>query len=298
MTKPLNIELIPIDSIVIVNPRIRNAKMHESITENISLIGLKRPITVRRMNANEGGKYALVCGQGRLESFQLLGQKEVPAIIVDVDQDTGYVMSLVENIARRPPRASEMLDHISVLRDRGYSDAEIGKKTGYTSTWISNVLHLLDKGERKLLSAVEAKHIPLHLAVEISRSNDADIQQLLLDAYDRGELKGKKVSIARRIIDQRSRSGKTLHLDTFGSPKTNKKLSVEELTKLYEADTAKHKLIQKKAERAQATILLAKQIFKELYENQEFSYLLANEGLNNIPKPLAFLVNKSDNSNV
>src|SRR5450830_1765548 len=101
MTKTANIVMLPLDSIVIVNPRIRNVKTHQAITENISLIGLKRPITVRRMN----DQYALVCGQGRLESYKMLGQTEVPAIIIDVDKETGHVMSIVENIARRTPRA-------------------------------------------------------------------------------------------------------------------------------------------------------------------------------------------------
>jgi len=182
MTKTA-IQMIPIDSIKIANPRVRNARIHKSITENIDKVGLKRPITVRRLGDPADERYALVCGQGRLESFQMLGQAMVPAIIIDVDSETGYVMSIVENIARRTPRASEMMDQISNLQKRGYGDADIARKIGYTTAWVNNVTLLLEKGERRLLAAAEAGHIPLNLAVEISRVSDSDAQMLLLEAY-------------------------------------------------------------------------------------------------------------------
>lgn len=285
MTESIKIEMIPIDAITIVNPRVRNVRVHQTITENIDLVGLKRPITVRRLG--DDGQYALVCGQGRLESFKMLGQRTVPAIIVDVDKETGYVMSVVENIARRAPRASETLEQVGSLRQRGYSDAEIGKKIGYTSNWVSNVAHLLEKGERRLLTAAEAGYIPLHLAAKISRLDDADAQLLLLEAYDSGELKGKKISVVRRILDQRARSGKNHSPYEFGVSRPPKKLNTEELAKLYQEDTERHLHIQKKAELAQNTILLAQQIFKELYSSKEFCDLLRAEHLDTIPKPLA-----------
>lgn len=280
------IEMIPIDAITIVNPRIRNAKIHQSITDNIDTVGLKRPITVRRLGSPSEGRYALVCGQGRLESFQMLGQTTVPAIVIDVNNETGYVMSIVENIARRTPRASEMMDQVGTLRQRGYSDTEIGKKIGYTATWVTNVAHLLEHGERKLLAAAEAGHIPLHVAVDISRMNDADAQLLLLEAYDKGELKGKKITTIRRILEQRARSGKNKSLEAYGQIRNAKKLSTEELAKLYQEDTERHRLIQKKSEHAKNNLLLAQQIFKELYADKDFCELLKSENMVSVPKPL------------
>ena len=41
---------------------------------NIAELGLKRPITVTRRDVAEGIRYELVCGQGRLEAYQALGQ--------------------------------------------------------------------------------------------------------------------------------------------------------------------------------------------------------------------------------
>ena len=40
-------------------------------------------------------------------------------------------MSLVENLARRHPGSLELVREIGVLKDRGYSNAEIARKIGW-----------------------------------------------------------------------------------------------------------------------------------------------------------------------
>jgi len=293
--KATRVELIPINAVAVSNPRVRNVRVHQEITDNIGLIGLKRPITVRRLPTDDDGpRYSLVCGQGRLESCKALGQEQIAALVIDADEETSQVMSLVENIARRTPRASEMLEQVGALRSKGYSDAEIGKKIGCSASWVNQVGTLLEKGERRLLNAAETGHIPLHTAVQIARANDAEAQDLLLEAYNRGDLKGSKVAVVRRILDQRSRGEKRLSPHNYGrGGRPAKRLSPEDLTKLYEKSTEEHKRIQRRAELTQSTLLVVQRIFKELLANPEFRSLLTSEKLTNIPKPLAELAKKS-----
>ncbi|WP_175948129.1 plasmid partitioning protein RepB C-terminal domain-containing protein [Burkholderia pyrrocinia] len=282
--------MIPVNAIVVVNPRIRNKKTHREITENIQRVGLKRPIEVRRM-AGEPDKYALVCGQGRLESFKVLGQTEIPAIVLDVDEDTGLIMSVVENVARRNPLASEMLAQVDTLRKKGYSDAEIGKKVGYTASWVNMVGTLLERGEKRLLAAAEAGHIPLHLAIDISRASDSEAQNLLLDAVNSGEIKGRKVAAIRRILEQRSRIGKGTN-EQAGRAVKRKKLSPDDLMRLYQRDADRHKLIQLKAERVSTSLLVINEIFKDLFADRDFVGLVKAEGLVTVPQPLADAANR------
>ena len=286
----MNIEMIPIDDIAVVNPRVRSAKIHRTITDSIEDVGLKRPITVRRVDSGPEGKpYALICGQGRLESYRMLGQTEIAALIANVDEETGHVMSIVENVARRAPRAGEALEQVRSLLRRGYKDAEIGVKLGYEVTWVNNVVCLLDRGEKRLLRAAESGQIPLNLAVSISRSSDSEVQQLLLDAYERGEIKGRKVLAVRRILEQRTRGGKRGRAASFSSGSNKRPMTPEDLAKLYQRDTAKHQLIQKKSEHTQGALLLAQQIFKELFSSDEFRELLRKEKLTTVPTPLVDL---------
>lgn len=293
--KSSRVEMIPIEAVLVANPRVRNTKLHKEITDNIGQIGLKRPITVRRLPVDDSGaKFALICGQGRLESCKALGQAHIAALVVDTDEETGHVMSLVENIARRTPRASEMLEQVGVLRSKGYSDAEIGKKIGCTASWVNHVGTLLERGERRLLTAAEAGHVPLHIAVQIARANDSEAQELLLEAYNRGDLKGRKVAVMRRILENRARSGKRHSPEIYGRGGSQyKRMTPDELTKLYQRNADEHRRIQKRAENTQSTLTVVQQIFKELLANAEFRKLLKAEGLTSMPKPLAETAKKS-----
>ncbi len=54
---------VRIDQIEVLNPRTRNRRIFDELVESIRTVGLKRPITVRRVPDRDG--YELVCGQGR-----------------------------------------------------------------------------------------------------------------------------------------------------------------------------------------------------------------------------------------
>ena len=100
------IQMIKVTSIKVVLPRSRNKFKHAEITDSIDTSGLRKPITVRRISDRKY-EFALICGQGRLESLTALGEKLIPAFILDIDENKAYIMSLVENMARVIPRAGE-----------------------------------------------------------------------------------------------------------------------------------------------------------------------------------------------
>ena len=88
------VEMVPVNRITVVNPRVRNQKVFKEITANIEQVGLKRPIMVTKHHDPDGPRYDLVCGQGRLEAYQKLGQTEIPALVIDAGAEDCAVMSL------------------------------------------------------------------------------------------------------------------------------------------------------------------------------------------------------------
>ncbi|MEY9634115.1 hypothetical protein ABIF66_002344 [Bradyrhizobium japonicum] len=72
-----SIEIIPINTIDAANPRARNRRIFKEIVTSVAELGLKRPITVKRKPGEGEARYELVCGQGRLEAYQTLGQREI-----------------------------------------------------------------------------------------------------------------------------------------------------------------------------------------------------------------------------
>ena len=132
-----NIQMISMDKITVVNPRDRGQTKFKQITKNIGKIGLKKPITVTPKNGgNENDEYLLVCGQGRLEAYQQLGEAEIPAMVVHVTREKLLLMSLVENLARRKHTCTELVHEIKALKDRGYSFSDIAKKADLDVTYV------------------------------------------------------------------------------------------------------------------------------------------------------------------
>ena len=99
--KVKKIKMVPIDRIDVLNPRTRNKRQHREIVDSIKTVGLKRPITVSRKKAAGSPRYDLVCGEGRIEAFRMLGKTEIPAIVIEASEADCLVMSLVENIGDR-----------------------------------------------------------------------------------------------------------------------------------------------------------------------------------------------------
>ena len=280
------IEMIPIDQIQVLNPRTRNARTHREIIENIGMIGLKRPITVSRRDDDGGmAKYDLVCGQGRLEAFQQLGHRAIPAFVVAAAQERCLVMSLVENIARRQHTPIELMQEIASLNQRGYDDERIAEKLGISEAWVGMVLRLLERGEERLVAAVETGLIPISLAVIISRSDDAGIQTALADAYTQGKLKGKKLTVLRRLLEQRASRGKGGR-KAFEGKKVSKRLSAEDMRRVYEKEVKKQQLLARKAEFTQGRLLFVVEALRELLAVKPFVDLLRAEGIESLPKSL------------
>ena len=245
-SEPITVEMISVGLITVRNPRIRNNKVFRQIVDSISKVGLKKPITVRHANpGEEDPSYELVCGQGRLEAFLSLGESEIPAIIADVTLEDSLIMSLVENLARRRHQPLELLQDIGELKRRGYSDKEIAVKTGLSYAYVRSIGHLLDEGEERLLQAVETGHLPINVAIEIAEADEEGVQEALAHAYQEGHLRGKKLLLAKRLVDQRRKRGKLLRSGSTGQSRS--RITSEALVRAYEKEVSRQRLMIKKA---------------------------------------------------
>ena len=277
------IEMIPIDRITVVNPRVRNKRVFRGIVENIAEVGLKRPITVTRRSESGGPFYDLVCGQGRLEAFRDLGQTEVPALVVVADPDDCLIASLVENCARRQHQAADLLQDIGGMRLRGYSATEIARKTGLSYDYVHAVARLLERGEQRLLRAVEAGYLPISVAMQICEADDQGVQAALHQAYENNMLRGRNLLAARRLVELRQRAGKASH--SKGS--RPKSLSPENLVRVFEEDTERKRLMVKRTQATRNRLVFITEALRQLSKDESFIALLEDEDLKTMPARLA-----------
>lgn len=283
-TPAQRVEMIPIERITVVNPRVRNQRVFNEIVENIAKVGLKRPITVTRRAEAGGPFYDLVCGQGRLEACRTLGHSEVPALVVSADEEDCLVSSLVENCARRQHQAVDLLQDVSGMKQRGYSAAEIGRKTGLSNEYVLGVIRLLERGEERLLRAVESSMMPISVAVEIAEAEDGDVQSALQAAYESKQLRGKKLIAARRLVETRRRRGKAMRNE---EARPKRPLSSEALVRAYEEETARKRALIRRSEAAKARLTFITEALRTLIDDDGFYSLIESEGLDKLPANLA-----------
>jgi len=280
------IEMIPTDSIDVLNPRQRSSQMFRTMVRNIEMVGLKRPITVSRRHLADGSvRYALICGQGRLEAFRVLQQSVIPAFVADVEDPECMVMSLVENLARREHRGIELVREVGALSKRGASQAQIAERIGVAQSWVCGALTLLNKGEGKLLASVDSGVLPLSMAVEISKSGEPEVQRMLAEAYEQGKLRGRKLEKVRRMLKERARC-KDVYGPNPSGPRSQHKASLEDLQRDYEEEAAKQRTMSRNAAYAQERLIFVREVLRELLADVEFVQLLGQEGMPTLPRLL------------
>ncbi len=286
------IQSIVIDRINIMNPRVRNKKIFMDMMDNITKVGLKRPITVTPCKTyTEGKDYDLVCGQGRLETFIACGETHIPAIVIDASEEDALVMSLVENLARRQHRSLDLLHNIEILKRKGYDTKTIAHKTGLTVEYTNAVLNLLARGEERLLVAVEAGHIPVSVAVKIADS-PGDEQLALQEAYESKQLRGAKLLMAKRLLETRKRRGKSLARETRTgrSSRSTGNISAQEVLKIYQKEVDRKRLLIRKADIVSNRMLFITEALRQLFAEDHFMTVLQAEGLTTLPKQLSSLM--------
>ncbi len=282
-TPAQRVEMLPIDRVVVINPRVRNRRVFNEIVESIALVGLKRPITVTRRDDERGTFFDLVCGQGRLEACKTLGFGEIPALIVKADQEDCLVSSLVENCARRQHRALDLLQDIGDMKQRGYAPTHIALKTGLSCEYVTGVARLLENGEERLLRAVESGSIPISVAVDIADCEDAEIQSALQSAYEDKLLRGRQLVAARRLVETRRRRGKGLRSEN----RTRKPVTSLSLVRAFEEDTQRKRALVRRSEFAKARLSFVTEAIRSLIDDEAFFAILETEDLCTVPASLA-----------
>lgn len=273
---------VQISEIRIVNPRTRSKVRFLGIVNSIEAVGLKKPVTVSKRHLSEDGtQYDLVTGQGRIEAFLALGQTTIPAAVIEASREDQFLMSLIENIARRPPSNKDILREVINLKERGYSVRDIAEKLGREVDYVSAINNLIEHDESFLVQAVEAGRIPVTIALLIASADDLGVQSALSQAYESGALRGARFKDAKRIIARRS----TARFES-GQPVARRKLTGEALVREYQQRTREQQALVKRAAHTREKLLLLKSAMGTLLEDEYFVTLLRAEQLQDIPEQL------------
>jgi ParB family chromosome partitioning protein len=109
------------------------------LAASIEVHGIIQPIIVRKFKDS----YQIVAGERRWRAAQIAGLSEVPVVIQEIRDEHLLEVALIENIQREdlnPIEAAQAFDRLSKM---GFSQEEIGRRTGKDRATIANLIRLL-----------------------------------------------------------------------------------------------------------------------------------------------------------
>lgn len=152
------------------------------LSQSIATHGVFTPILVKE--AVKG--YELIAGERRLRASKLAGLKEIPAIVVDFDDQQMMEISLLENIQREDLNVIEEAMALSNLIEKlGYTQEQLAKQIGKSREYVTNTLRLLKLPSKVQSDVINKKlsmgHARALLALEDKEDILAAAQQTIKD---------------------------------------------------------------------------------------------------------------------
>ena len=118
-----------------------NKQALDELCESIKQYGVLQPINVRKLSHST---YELVAGERRLRASTMAGLSEIPAIIINVDDNDSAVMALIENLLREDLSYMEEAEgYCNLINEHGFTQEELAQKIGKSQSTIANKIRLL-----------------------------------------------------------------------------------------------------------------------------------------------------------
>jgi ParB family transcriptional regulator, chromosome partitioning protein len=151
----------------------------QQLSESIKEHGIIQPILLKK----DGDTYSIIAGERRWRAAKAAGLKEVPVIVMDIDEKGVLEISLIENIQRQDLNPiEEAWAFRKLIEDFEFTQEELGRRLGKSRTALSNTMRLLNldarvqeylidgvitEGHGRTILALEDKELQYKLAQKV-----------------------------------------------------------------------------------------------------------------------------------
>ena len=111
----------------------------EELAQSIRENGIITPITLRKT----GDTYQIIAGERRWRASRLAGLTEIPAIVLDVDENTAYALAIIENLQREDLNPMEAEGYRRLTQELGLTQEQAALRVGRSRPAVANALRLL-----------------------------------------------------------------------------------------------------------------------------------------------------------
>ncbi|HOK35435.1 MAG TPA: ParB/RepB/Spo0J family partition protein [Candidatus Pacearchaeota archaeon] len=158
-----------------------NQKELKELANSIEKYGILQPLIAKKIEkdvpSGQKVEYQLIAGERRLRAAKMIGLKEVPVIIQEIEKEEELPISLVENLQREDLNPLEKAKAFKrLIEEYHLTQREVGKMVGKSREAIANNLRLLDLPE-EIKNGIEKREISEgHARALLSVEKDKQIE--------------------------------------------------------------------------------------------------------------------------
>ena len=122
------------------------------LADSIAANGILQPILVRET----GDRYTIIAGERRYRAARLAGLTEIPALVLEADDESAAKYALIENLQREDLNPYEEAAAIRKLMDEfSLSQEQVASSIGRSRSAVANALRLLDLPEEAVAHLID-----------------------------------------------------------------------------------------------------------------------------------------------
>ncbi len=187
MNDKLMIHLLPITQI---SPNPDQPRVHfdssqlKELANSIQNHGVFQPVHVRR----QGEQFVLIAGERRLRASKLAGKTQIPAIIVDVADQTAAALAMIENLQRQELNfLEEALGYQVLIKKYGATQTQVAQMMGKSQSAVANKCRLLKLSD-EVLTAVKQKGLTERHTRALLMLTKKSLQLQVIEQIDKKQL--------------------------------------------------------------------------------------------------------------
>lgn len=190
----------------------------QELSQSIKQHGVFTPILVKK--SIQG--YDLIAGERRFRASKLAGMSDIPAIIVDLNDQEMMEIALLENIQRENLNGIEEAKAYEQLIQRlNYTQEQLANRVGKSREHITNTLRLLKLPEDVQEYVVQKKLSMGHVRALIGLKDENMIRKIAKQAIDQG-LSVRKVEQLVKDLQHKKEPEKQVEENIFIKEAKNK----------------------------------------------------------------------------
>lgn len=161
-----------------------NQEKLEELAESIRQHGVIQPLTVRKLAS---GYYQIIAGERRWRAARMAGLDEVPAVVIEADDQKAMELAMIENLQREDLNPIEEAEGFRSLTEvYGMTQAQAAERVGKSRSAVANALRLLELNlsiqrlvESEQISAGHARALlPLSTSLRVKAAEEIVRSQL------------------------------------------------------------------------------------------------------------------------